>query len=48
MSEEPSKSFWKQLKERKVIRVGIAYIVVGWILMQIGEVTFTNVWVRPA
>ena len=40
MSEEPSKSFWKQLKERKVIRVGIAYIVVGWFLMQIGEVTF--------
>jgi len=29
-----------QLKDRKVLRVAIAYIVVGWIVMQIGEVTF--------
>ena len=40
MNEQPKSSFWSQLKERKVIRVGIAYVVVGWILMQIGEVTF--------
>ena len=40
MNDASGKSFWKQLKERKVIRVGIAYVVVGWILMQIGEVTF--------
>ena len=40
MNEKSSKSFWKQLRERKVIRVGIVYVVVGWILMQIGEVTF--------
>jgi hypothetical protein len=40
MNEKSGKSFWNQLKKRKVIRVGIAYIVVGWILMQIGEVTF--------
>ena len=40
MNEGSGNSFWKQLKERKVIRVGIAYVVVGWILMQIGEVTF--------
>jgi adenylate cyclase len=33
-------SFWEQLKKRKVIRVGLAYIVVGWFLMQFGEVTF--------
>lgn len=29
-----------QLKDRKVLRVTIAYIVVAWLLMQIGEVTF--------
>ena len=29
-----------QLKDRKVLRVTIAYIVVGWIVMQVGEVTF--------
>jgi adenylate cyclase len=40
MNEKSSKSFWEQLKKRKVIRVGIVYVVVGWILMQIGEVTF--------
>ena len=40
MSDKPEKSFYAQLKERKVIRVGIVYILVGWIVMQIGEVTF--------
>ena len=33
-------SLLSQLKDRKVLRVAIAYIVVAWILMQIGEVTF--------
>ena len=36
MNENPVKRFLRQLKERKVIRVGIAYIVVGWIMMQVG------------
>ena len=40
MSELHSKGFWSQLRERKVIRVAIAYIVVGWIMMQVGEVSF--------
>jgi hypothetical protein len=33
-------SFISELKERKVLRVAIAYIVVAWIVMQVGEVTF--------
>ena len=33
-------SFVGELKERKVLRVAIAYIVVAWIVMQVGEVTF--------
>jgi TolB-like protein len=41
-SVEPSHatSFLSQLKDRKVLRVAIAYIVVAWIVMQVGEVTF--------
>jgi adenylate cyclase len=33
-------SLLSELKERKVLRVAIAYIVVVWIVMQVGEVTF--------
>ena len=33
-------SFLNQLKERKVLRVAIAYIVVTWIVIQVGEATF--------
>ena len=33
-------SLLSELKERKVLRVAIAYIVVAWIFMQVGEVTF--------
>lgn len=40
MGERPDKSFLAQLKERKVIRVGVAYILVAWIVMQVGEVSF--------
>jgi eukaryotic-like serine/threonine-protein kinase len=30
MSEEPAPSLWSELKERKVIRVAIAYTAIGW------------------
>ena len=40
MSSEPQKGFWSQLKKRKVIRVAISYIIVAWVMMQVGEVTF--------
>ncbi len=40
MEKKNGKSFLAQLRERKVIRVAIAYLVVGWVLMQVGEVTF--------
>ncbi len=40
MNEKPGRNFFQQLKDRKVIRVGIAYVIVGWIMMQVGEVTF--------
>jgi TolB-like protein/thioredoxin-like negative regulator of GroEL len=47
MSEKPGKNFLVQLKERKVIRVAIAYIIVAWIVMQVGEVTFEALILPP-
>jgi TolB-like protein/Flp pilus assembly protein TadD len=47
MNSKPDKSFFQQLKDRKVIRVGLAYIVVGWIMMQVGEVTFEALSLPP-
>ena len=32
--------FYSEMKRRKVIRVGMFYAIGGWILLQIGEVTF--------
>ncbi len=32
-------SFWKELQRRKVVRVMIAYVIVGWLLIQIADVT---------
>jgi len=31
--------FWEEIKRRKVVRVVIAYLVVGWVLIQIADVT---------
>jgi len=33
-------AFFSQLKERKVLRVAVAYIVVAWMVVQVGEVIF--------
>jgi TolB-like protein/Flp pilus assembly protein TadD len=35
-------SFFEELKRRNVVRVGIAYIVIGWLLAQIAEFAFEN------
>lgn len=40
MGEVSSDNFWTQLKKRKVIRAAVAYVIVGWVMMQVGEVTF--------
>ena len=47
MSENPFKKFWSQLRKRKVIPVGVVYLVVGWVMMQIGEVTFEALGLPP-
>lgn len=33
-------SFWTELKRRKVFQVGVAYLVVGWLLIQIAALVF--------
>src|SRR5210317_1190960 len=35
-------SFFAELKRRNVIRVGIAYAVVSWVIAQIAEFAFEN------
>jgi adenylate cyclase len=41
MSEEQSRSsgFWDEIRRRKVVRVIVAYLIVGWLLIQIADVT---------
>ena len=34
------RNFLRQLKERGVIKVGIAYLVGGWLVMQLADVVF--------
>ena len=36
-------SFFNELKRRNVIRVGIAYVVVGWLVMQFADVVLDNI-----
>ena len=38
MISKPNKSLLGQFYQRKVMRVGFAYVLIGWILMQVGEV----------
>ncbi len=42
MSDQRLKDFWNQLKKRKVVRVALSYIFVGWVVMQVGEVTLES------
>ena len=41
MSSDKSRlsSFWKEVKRRKVVRVVVAYLLVGWGLIQIADAT---------
>ena len=45
-------SFFEELKRRNVIRVGIAYVVVAWLIMQFADVVLNNIeapgWVFQA
>ncbi len=45
-------SFMEELKRRKVIRVGVTYLVAGWLLLQVADVLFDSLkvpqWLMPA
>ena len=34
--------FFDELKRRNVVRVGIAYALIGWVLAQVAEFAFEN------
>ena len=34
------KTFWSELRRRKVVRVAVVYVIVAWLLIQIAEVDF--------
>jgi hypothetical protein len=41
-------SFFAELKRRNVFRVGIAYLVGAWLLLQIADVVLNNIASRPS
>jgi adenylate cyclase len=47
MNNLRAKGFWIQLKKRKVVRAALAYIFVGWVVMQVGEVVFEGLGMPP-
>ena len=42
-----SNSFWQELRRRKVVRVVLAYVIVGWLLIQIADVTLEPLHLPP-
>lgn len=36
-------NFWNELFNRGVVQAGVAYLVVGWVLIQVAEVTFERI-----
>jgi len=40
-------SFFEELKRRNVIRVGIAYVIVAWLVLQFADVVLNNIQRRP-
>jgi len=40
LGESGLKTFWSELRRRKVGRVAFVYIIVAWLLIQVAEVTF--------
>ncbi|MGD9408332.1 MAG: hypothetical protein PVG05_09590, partial [Gammaproteobacteria bacterium] len=40
MAESGLKTFWSELRRRKVVKAAIVYVVVAWLLIQIAEVIF--------
>jgi hypothetical protein len=41
-SKRTRMSFNEELKRRNVVRVGVAYVVIDWVLAQVAEFAFEN------
>jgi TolB-like protein/Tfp pilus assembly protein PilF len=46
-TQKPALSVFNELKRRNVIRVGVAYVVVAWLVLQVADVILNNI-VAPA
>jgi TolB-like protein/Flp pilus assembly protein TadD len=44
---ETSMSFFDELKRRNVFRVGIAYLITSWLLIQVTDILFESIGVPP-
>jgi adenylate cyclase len=42
MSKSAFTRFYRELKQRKVIRVAVAYVIVAWVIVEIASVLFPN------
>ncbi len=40
MAESGAKTFWSELRRRKVVKAAVVYVIVAWLLIQIAEVVF--------
>ena len=43
MPESPNTSLFEELNRRNVFRVGVAYVVVAWVLAQVADLILDNV-----
>ncbi len=43
LEESRTMSFFEELKRRNVIRVGIAYVIVAWLILQFADVVLNNI-----
>jgi hypothetical protein len=42
--KKTSMSFLAELKRRNVVRVGVAYVVTAWLLLQVADLNLVEYW----
>lgn len=47
MSKLSAREIWSQLKKRKVVRVALVYLVVAWLVILVGAVSFAGLGIPP-
>ena len=46
-SEVPQSNFWEALLRHGVVQASVAYLVVGWLLIQVADATFVDIGLPP-